>query len=103
MASLEGEVAKLVNELIDGFEARGSCDFTSEFAIPLPSTVFLRLCGLPLSDLDFFLGIKDGIIRANGEMNLAKATEIRAAAGKEFYGYFETWLDRMAVEPVEGL
>jgi cytochrome P450 len=103
MARLEDDVAKLVNESIDQFIERGECDFMSEFAIPLPSTVFLRLLGLPLSDLEFFLGIKDGIIRANGETNLGEAAKIRAAAGRDFYEYFDAWLDRMATDPVEGL
>ena len=42
MAKLEPQISAQVNELIDGFEARGSCDFTNEFAIPLPSQIFLR-------------------------------------------------------------
>src|SRR4051812_9339237 len=36
MALLEPSVAKLANELIDGFADRGECDFSQEFSIPLP-------------------------------------------------------------------
>src|ERR1700691_4747328 len=49
-ATLEPQIAAQVNELIDTFEDTGGCDFTNEFAIPLPSTIFLRLFGLPLSE-----------------------------------------------------
>jgi camphor 5-monooxygenase len=37
-------------DLIDGFKARGVCDFVKEFADVLPLSVFLSLVGLPLED-----------------------------------------------------
>jgi cytochrome P450 len=103
MAKLEPDVSALVNQLIDAFGPRGSCEFTSEFAIPLPCTVFLRLLGLPLEHLDFFLRIKDGIIRANGETRLGEQLKVRQAAGRECYEYFNDALDRLERHPVDGL
>jgi cytochrome P450 len=103
MAMLEADVAKLVNELIDVFADRGSCEFTSEFAVPLPCTVFLRTLGLPLEHLDFFLGVKEGIVRASGETTLARQIEARQKAGQDCYGYFEEALERLARHPVDGL
>jgi len=103
MAKLEEDVATLVNQLIDGFIDRGECDFTSEFAIPLPSTVFLRLLGLPLEDLDFLLRVKEGIVRSNGETDVHKMAEARVAAGRDCYEYFEAALDRLEREPGDGL
>src|SRR3954462_4191536 len=61
MAALEEPVAALVNDLIDGFIDRGEVDFAQEFSVPLPSQVFLTLLGLPLSDVQLFLKMKDGI------------------------------------------
>ena len=55
MNELEPEIARLVNERIDAFIDRGQCDFAEELAVPLPSSVFLSLVGLPLSQLDLFL------------------------------------------------
>jgi cytochrome P450 len=66
MARLEDEVTVLVNDLIDGFAGRGECEFGAEFAIPLPSAVFLKMMGMPLSDLEMFLQMKDGIVRPQG-------------------------------------
>lgn len=103
VARLESDITLLVNELIDNFVDRGSCEFTGEFAVPLPCTVFLRLLGLPLEDLEFFLRIKDGIIRGNSEHNLAKQFAARAAAGRECYEYFESALDRISRDRVPGL
>ena len=103
MVKLEADVAGLVNRLIDGFVDRGSCEFTSEFAVPLPSTVFLRLLGLPLEDVDFLLRVKEGIVRANGETTVAKMAEARAAAGRDCYEYFEAAFRRLETAPVDGL
>ena len=103
VARLEEEVAELVNQMIDSFADRGSCDFVKELAIPLPCTVFLRLLGLPLEDLDLFLYIKDGIVRGNGEHDFEKSQQNRVAAGQMCYDYFETALDRIAEEQIPGL
>ena len=103
VARLEADVTDLVNDLIDGFIDRGGCEFTGEFAVPLPCTVFLRLLGLPLEDLDLFLRLKEGIIRGGGERTLAGQFEARRAAGQECYAYFEAALDRIARDRVDGL
>jgi cytochrome P450 len=39
----EAETRALVNELIDGFSDRGSCEFMAEFAQPLPGRVFFEM------------------------------------------------------------
>ena len=40
-------VETVVNDLIDGFIAKGTCDFVWEFAIPLPCTVIADQLGVP--------------------------------------------------------
>ena len=103
MAKLEDEVAALANQLIDGFAAKGECDFTEEFAVPFPCTAFLRLVGLPTEDLDHFLHIKEGIVRGWGEPDFEKAAQNRVAAGKECYEYFENALDDLERNRRDGL
>jgi cytochrome P450 len=103
MGRLEREVAALVNQLIDGFIGRGECDFTAEFAVPLPSTVFLRLLGLPAEDLGLLLEIKEGIVRSNGETTFQSRAAARAAAAKRCYEYFEASLRRLGQEGSQGL
>lgn len=88
MAALEGEVVDLVSSLMDGFASRGSCDFHEEFAVPLPCTVFLRLMGLPLEDLDLFLAMKDGIIRPDGS-SMEEQEPLRRKAADDIYEYFD--------------
>ncbi len=102
VAKLEPEVRRLVNELIDGFEAAGECEFSDAFAIPLPCTVFLALLGLPLEDLDLFLRFKNAIIRPEGS-NGDDAKSVQRAAGQEIYAYFQNVVDERRAEPRDDL
>ncbi len=47
IATLEPEVRRLVRELLDGFAGRGSCDFHTELATPLPVGHLPRADGPP--------------------------------------------------------
>ncbi|MGH9078728.1 MAG: cytochrome P450, partial [Acidimicrobiales bacterium] len=86
MNALEPDITRLVNERIDAFIDRGECDFAEDLAVPLPSSVFLRLVGLPLSQLDMFLAMKDGILRpAGGDIDEVVANQKVAAQKIEDY------------------
>lgn len=102
MEKLEAEVRALVVELIDDFVDNGECEFNSAVAIPLPCTVFLRLMGLPLDDLDLFLRFKDGIIRPVAE-TMAEGRAMARATGQEIYAYFETVIAQRRAQPEDDL
>ncbi len=102
VAKLEPEVRRLVNELIDGFVAKGECEFSDEFAIPLPCTVFLALLGLPIEDLDLFLRFKNDIIRPDAS-GMDAMKQVQAATGEEIYAYFQKVVDARRVEPRDDL
>ena len=94
MNRIEPDIVRLVNELIDGFIDRGECDLSTELAMPLPSSVFLRLVGLPLSELDLFLTMKDGILRPSGnDLDEIKASQRSSAQDIERY-FAEAVADR---------
>jgi cytochrome P450 len=97
MALLEDSVAVIVNKLIDGFIDRGQLDFAQEFSVPFPSEVFLTLLGLPLSELDRFLTMKDGIIRPNHVINEPYGSKAASAYQQQVadsvYEYFNEVLD----------
>lgn len=100
VARLEDETRKLVNEIIDGFAARGSCDFHAEFAVPLPSTVFLQIAGLPFEDVEKYTQWKNNIIRPDvppGDVEAAQA--IRRATGQEMYAFFNSVIDDRLENP----
>jgi cytochrome P450 len=88
MALLEPQISAQVNELVDRFVDRGSCDFTNEFAIPLPSTIFLRLFGLPLSELPQLLAFNERTQRPEGA-TAAEHLAARRANAQDVYRYFE--------------
>ena len=54
VGSLRTRIQRIVDELIDAFQARGRCNLISEFAYPLPAQVFAGLIGFPLEDCDRF-------------------------------------------------
>jgi cytochrome P450 len=93
---------RLVNDLIDRFIERGSCDLHGEFSLPFPATVFLDLCGMPQEDVDTYTGWKDDIIRPQlrhpelaGDAAALKAK--RHETGAEMYRFFEALIaDRRA-------
>lgn len=87
MNVLEPDITAMVNELIDQFIDKGGCEFATEFAIPLPSSVFLKLVGLPLSELDSFLEMKDGILRPTGT-DLDEIQANQKVAAKRVEDYF---------------
>ena len=92
MAEREPELTVLANDLIDGFIARGHCDFSTEFAVPFPSAVFLRLMGLPLDRLDEFLVAKEGMIRPQADTE-AERQALQAKTGAWIFEYFTTALE----------
>ncbi len=89
MRALESDIAELAHALIDDFAASGEVELFGAFCEPLPSQIFLRLLGLPASDLDFLLWFKNGIIRPDDE-------EHRAAASPKLIEYLYAELDRRA-------
>jgi cytochrome P450 len=92
MAERAQELAVLANDLIDGFIERGHCDFSTEFAVPFPSAVFLRLMGLPLDTLDEFLVAKEGMIRPDADTQ-AEREALQAKTGAWIFEYFSTALE----------
>jgi cytochrome P450 len=99
---LESAVRSLVNDLIDAVVDAGRCEFNTDVAVPLPCTVFLRLMGLPLDDLDLFLGFKDGIIRPEADTLETRSAKARAT-GQQIYEYFESVIAERREQPEDDL
>lgn len=59
-----GEKARqLAIDLIEGFKARGECEFISEFAYHLPIAIFMSMVDLPVEDRPELLDIADSLVR----------------------------------------
>jgi cytochrome P450 len=106
MAELVPDIRRHANALIDAFVDAGRCEFDEQFAIPLPCTAFLALLGLPADQLEFFLEIKDGIIRpqkGRDAMTLEQMKEVRVESGRKSYACFEEALDERGAAPRDDL
>ncbi len=82
MALLEPEIRTLANELIDGFIERDEVELHAAFCVPLPSTIFLTLFGMPLDDMDQLIEFKDRILK-NGAASFEEREVLGLAAGRE--------------------
>lgn len=63
---LDDAVRARAIELIDRIANRGSCDFITDFAQRFPTTIFLELMGLPVDELDQYLGWEHAILHDRG-------------------------------------
>lgn len=81
IGNLEKVATNLTVSLIEGFYARGECEFTSEFALKMPIIILMNLCELPQEDTPYLLGIVEAITRSGD------AQKQMEAFGKLF-GYF---------------
>jgi cytochrome P450 len=66
IAPHEQNVRRIANQLIDGFIEAGRVELFEAFCVPLPSTVFLSLFGLPMEDRPQLVSFKDRILRNQG-------------------------------------
>jgi cytochrome P450 len=87
MRGLEGEIRRLVGELLDGLLARGRGDWMREFAFRLPMTVALDLVGFPREDRARVKSWCDGAVALLSGMNTPEQFAANAAAAADLYRY----------------
>lgn len=76
-----GEKARATSiALIEGFKARGECEFVTEFARRLPIGIFLDMVGLPDSDREHLLKLVDDMIRPSDIENMEASQGLVAYA-----------------------
>ena len=108
MDKQEADIARRANAYIDGFIARGECNFSNEFADPFPSSVFLGLVGLPEDELAGFLALRDGILHPDltdpaAKIDQAARNRVVYATGEKVYDYFERLIALRARQPTDDL
>ena len=72
-ASWAGEARDLAAALIDGFYAKGECEFIADFALQLPIVIFMKMCDLPLDHREMLLQWVGPIFRPTGEADIQEA------------------------------
>lgn len=91
MQALQPDLRALCIELIDGFYARGECEFVGDFAKRLPIVVFLRLVELPLADREYLLELTEMSVRGNSQQ--------REQASQGLYVYVQKWIAQRRATP----
>lgn len=91
VADLEASVRELAVELIEGFLAKGECEFIDAFAKRLPIVVFLRLVDLPLSDREVLLEMTEASVRGDAQQ--------RAWANQQLAQYVGRWIAERRANP----
>lgn len=71
--AMEASIRTIVAALVDGLSARGSCNFTRDFAEILPIRIFLAMMDLPEADAARTKAWADQLIRPDGSMPFAEA------------------------------
>lgn len=86
MDALIEDFRRLTREAIDGFAARGSCDFAAEYARPVPIQIFMRMIGVPHSRRGEFAASIERVFRGSTpEEVFSGMTEVA--------GLLDAWLD----------
>src|SRR3546814_10130 len=80
---MRGYIEEIVNLLIDGFDADGTVELVSQFAIPLPVYVISDQLGIPRSDYARVKAWSDAVVGLRGLMG----------SDEEIIGYAETLND----------
>ena len=86
----------LTIELIDGFKAKGECEFISDYALILPLTIFLSIMDLPQDDRAELHSHAEVMTRT------ADMTK-RHAAFNAIMAYLQSWIERRRADPGDDL
>ncbi|MDQ2648524.1 MAG: cytochrome P450 [Actinomycetota bacterium] len=70
--TMEPEIERLCDQLLQGFQARGSVELVKEYAGPLPMIVIANAMGVPLEDLDEFSAWSNTVVSAIGNSTITK-------------------------------
>jgi cytochrome P450 len=77
-------IREFTADLIDAFADDGECDFVEAFSSRLPTSVFLKLMGMPLSDLPMYLKWEHGMFRGFDEERDAAFANVVGHLAKVF-------------------
>jgi cytochrome P450 len=96
VAALEDTARHHAIQAIEGFVARGSCEFVGEFAGILPIAVFLGIVDLPWEDREKLVGWTETMVRSSD-----LAARYQALVGMT--EYLNGWLAKRAEHPGDDL
>jgi cytochrome P450 len=99
IAALEPRIRKIADELVAGFEQRGSCDLIDEFANPLPVSVIVDLLGLDPARRDDFKRWTNVLIIGGTQPGATPAFDVM----REFRAFMAAEVEKRRREPGDDL
>ena len=103
VATLEPDIKRICNELIDNILAKGECEFFSEFAEPVPLIVIAEQLGVSLEDYELFKTWSDAFVAQLSGM-ASKDEQLHAARLiVEFQKYFAKRLEERKANPQDDI
>lgn len=83
IAKMEDPIRERAKELVDSVLDSGSCDFVSDFAVRFPTSIFLEIIGLPVSELPRFMALVDQVLHHDSDPQamMVAINEIREMFG----------------------
>jgi cytochrome P450 len=100
--AMDGDIRRLVGDLVDRFVGRGRGDLVAELAMPLPLTVMCWMLGLPTSDIERFrswvMPMAEGVSAPGGR---DVVPEVRDAY-RGYAGYFVPHVEGRAAAVAAG-
>ncbi|MBZ4521788.1 cytochrome P450 [Mycobacterium avium] len=100
MKSIEGDIRKVADSLIDDFIGNGECEFVADFAEKLPTIIFTEMMGLPLDQAPRFHNWKN--ILLHGHRDDPDGT-VRQRTGQELNEYLVALLADRKQNPGEDI
>jgi cytochrome P450 len=93
VSTLEPDIARIANDLIDAFVDRGHCELIEAFCGPLPLTVIADQLGVPRTDLPLFNTWSDAFVAQLSRMASPDEEVEAAKLIVEYQHYFAKKLD----------
>ncbi len=90
--AMDDELRRQVRALVSAFADTGRCDVMADLAVQYPTSVFLALFGLPLSDRDQLIVWVSTIVEQT-HRNTPEARERSQAASWAIYDYMKRYVD----------
>ena len=103
VASLEGRIREISQELIDRVRPAGRMDFIEDFAFPLPVAVIAEMLGVPLDRREDFRRWSDDLLSAGFGLDRANPPERQRAASRDMMAYFDELVEERRRRPKEDL
>jgi cytochrome P450 len=103
VAHMEPIIQRLIDDLIDGFVARGECDFVGEFAVLLPTFLIADILGLDRQDFGRLREWSDCIIRIGSRMGSREQETADAKGIAEFVEFMRALVASRRASPRDDL